>query len=285
MAAAVIIAPTGTVDPRSTVRLSWSYGTQTHYRVRYKKREDTVWIDTGKVASSNKYHDIPPNTLQKNAQYEWKVMVWNGQTQEPWSAKEGFVSQVPTTGIVQARAGGSVVQLRTVPLGASEIASKLRTRIAGQTVEFDLTAQPVADSKVRVRQDGVTRNIAKPVPDWYSNYGNHTNTGYEAYSNHYNSGYSKYSNHSDYGYSRYSDHSDINCYYQNHSNHYYSRYRDTETYSAYYYNHTDAGYGAYPNHSNSGYKAHSNHTNSGYSAHKNHSNSGYKIHSDHNNTN
>lgn len=285
MAAATIIAPIGTVDPRSTVRLSWSYKNQTHYRVRYKKREDSVWVDTGKVASSNNYYDIPPNTLQKNAQYEWKVMVWNGHTQEPWSAKEGFVSQVPSTGIVQARAGGSIIELRTVPLGTSEIASKLRTRIAGQTVEFDLTAQPVADSKVRVRQDGATRNIAKPISDWYSNYGNHSNTGYEAYKNHYNSGYNKYSDHENTGYAKRSYHTNNTYYYKNHSNEYYYAYRNTGSNDTYYYNHTNGGYGTYPNHSNYGYPAHSNHTNSGYSVHKNHGNSGYSKYSDHENTN
>ena len=285
MAAAKIVAPTGTVDPRSTVRLSWNYGTQTHYRVRYKKRENSVWIDTGKVTSVNKYYDIPANTLQKNAQYEWKVMVWNGHTQEPWSAKEGFVSEVSTTGIVRTRAGGLTVELRTVPLGTSEIASKLRTRIAGNTVEFDLTSQSVADSKVRFRQDGTTRNIAKPVSDWYSNYGNHSNTGYEAYSNHYNSGYGEYSNHSNSGYSRYSNHTNNSYYYGNHSNYYYSVYKDTGSYLAYYYNHSDGGSPTYPDHSNSGYSAYSNHSRSGYSAYDNHTQSGYSKHSDHINNN
>ena len=279
-----IVDPTG-----SGVTLSWTtQNTQTHYQVIYRRVGASTWVDSGKVASTTRSHTIPGSALVKNAYYEWRVRYWYGTSgQSPWTASNIFKAQVPSIGRIRVSGGGTkTVDLRVVPLGKSELPSNVRVRLPSGTGELDLvpTGSPI-ESGVRVAvKAGVVRGVAKPMPDQYTNYANHSNTGYSRYDNHSDTGYGRYDNHTDTGYTRYDDHTDTGyTRYGNHTDTGYSRYDNhSDTGYSRYDNHTDTGYDDYySEYSKSGYSKYSDHTNYTEGYYTNHDNTGYRVYPDH----
>lgn len=296
------------VDPTLTVRFSWAHSvSQTHYQLIYRRVGSTTWVDTGRVKSTNKYRDITANTLLKNVNYEWRLRIWYGtsETQDEWSSTYTFRSEIPASTLIKGVGTG----LRVVPLGKSNQTSNIRINLGGTkgVSEFDLvTTGADADSGVRVQvNSNTTRAIAKALSNIYSNYGNHSNTGYLRYNNHSDYGYWKYDDHSNSGYKKYPNASGYGVKYYDteypeHTNTGYDKYgnygkfyADGGNYYKYYnvyYNATFQNYTksyfkeAYYVYSKTGYDAYSNHTNDGYSAYNNFEESGYGAYSNHSNT-
>lgn len=296
-----IVDPTG-----SGVTLSWTtQNTQTHYQLIYRRVGASTWVNSGKVASTTRSHTIPGSALVKNAYYEWRVRYWYGTSgQSPWTASNIFKAQVPSIGRIRVSGGGTkTVDLRVVPLGKSESPSNVRVRLPSGTGELDLvpTGSPI-ESGVRVAvKAGVVRGVAKPMPDQYTNYANHSNTGYSRYDNHTDTGYDDYySVYSKSGYSKYSDHTDYSeTYYSNHTDYYAKSYSNHTNYSVVYYDgvrytvYNESGYSeygrywesgdlGYNKYAQGGYSAYSNHTDTTTSTgYDNHSDSGYDAYSNH----
>ena len=279
------LAPDKTsVDPTGAITLTWTVDAQTHYQINYRRQGTTTWVQTGKIASATKSYTIPANTLLKNEYYEWMVRVWYGSTQYNWSARATFLAAVPASALVKETHGVTLGVLRVVPLGKSTDTSNLRIKLAGGTAEFDLVAPThQAASQVRIATGTAVKAIAKPITtEVYSNYGDHSNTGYlRGYSDHDNTGYDDHTNYtktytksvsfyeySDYGYNNHTDYyaSYIDggvAYgvYKESGYNDFSQYYVRRTYSVSYTETTSSGY---DNHQNSGYAVYNNHNNNGY---------------------
>jgi len=206
--------------------------------------------------------------------------VWYNNTQYDWSARATFLAAVPASAVVKETQDA----LRVVPLGKSTDTSNLRVKLASGTAEFDLVAPThQAASRVRIATGTAVKAIAKPITtEVYSNYGDHSNTGYiRGYSDHDNTGYDDHTNYtktytksvsfyeySDYGYNNHTDYyaSYIDggvaygVYTESGYNDF-SQYYVQRTYSVSYTKTTSSGY---DNHQNSGYAVYNNHNNNGY---------------------
>jgi len=271
------LAPDKTsVDPTGAITLTWTVDAQTHYQINYRRKGTTTWVQTGKIASTTKSYTIPANTLLKNEYYEWMVRVWYRSTQYAWSARATFLAAVPASAVVKETQDA----LRVVPLGKSTDTSNLRVKLASGTAEFDLVAPThQAASRVRIATGTAVKAIAKPITtEVYSNYGDHSNTGYlREYSDHSNYGYDNHTNYSEsytkaYFYQAYygaGSHTDYTVFYNEFPNPPTYMYVEVSGYSELYeveYSKRTTSYvkSGYDDHSNSGYGVYNNHSNNGY---------------------
>jgi len=271
------LAPDKTsVDPTGAITLTWTVDAQTHYQINYRRKGTTTWVQTGKISSTTKSYTIPANTLLKNEYYEWMVRVWYRSTQYAWSARATFLAAVPASAVVKETQDA----LRVVPLGKSTDTSNLRVKLASGTAEFDLVAPThQAASRVRIATGTAVKAIAKPITtEVYSNYGDHSNTGYlREYSDHSNYGYDNHTNYSEsytkaYFYQAYygaGSHTDYTVFYNEFPNPPTYMYEEVSGYSELYeveYSKRTTSYvkSGYDDHSNSGYGVYNNHSNNGY---------------------
>jgi hypothetical protein len=271
------LAPDKTsVDPTGAITLTWTVDAQTHYQINYRRKGTTTWVQTGKISSTTKSYTIPANTLLKNEYYEWMVRVWYRSTQYAWSARATFLAAVPASAVVKETQDA----LRVVPLGKSTDTSNLRVKLASGTAEFDLVAPThQAASRVRIATGTAVKAIAKPITtEVYSNYGDHSNTGYlREYSDHDNTGYDNHTNYSEsytkaYFYQAYygaGSHTDYMVFYIESPNPPTYIYVEVSGYSELYeveYSKRTTSYvkSGYDDHSNSGYGVYNNHSNNGY---------------------
>lgn len=93
----------------TTPRLSWTYSdpdndVQAAYQVIITRDSDSVIVkDTGEVASSNAYYDVPGGTLAEGVKYRWKVRVkdsgglWSAYTSEVYIYTNRAPSASPTS--------------------------------------------------------------------------------------------------------------------------------------------------------------------------------------------
>lgn len=258
------LAPDKTsVDPIGAITLTWTVDAQTHYQINYRRQGTTTWVQTGKIASATKSYTIPANTLLKNEYYEWMVRVWYGSTQYNWSARATFLAAVPASAFVKATHGVTLNALRVVPLGKSTDTSNLRIKLNSGVAEFDLVApthQAASPVQIATGTAGI-KAIARPLStEVYSNYGDHSNTGYIAYTNHTNQGYDRYGDYYTEGYSAYNKYVNYTAGFAEWG---YDEDRHSETYNDAYSDHSKGGYNAYSNHSDTGYSKYCNHTNNG----------------------
>lgn len=277
------LAPDKTsVDPTGAITLTWTVDAQTHYQINYRRQGTTTWVQTGKIASTTKSYTIPANTLLKNEYYEWMVRVWYNITQYAWSARATFLAAVPASALV----GGVGSGLRVVPLGKSTDSSNLRIQLSSGTAEFDLVApehQAASNVRVATGSTGI-KAIATPITTAvYSNYGDHSNSGYiRAYSDHNNYGDNNHTNYTEsytlttyytvYEDEGYSDHENYTVFYSEygsppgnaHTDTGYTVYSAEYTAAVYTRTYTETTSSGYNNHENTGYQAYNNHSNNGY---------------------
>lgn len=275
------LAPDKTsVDPTGAITLTWTVDAQTHYQINYRRKGTTTWVQTGKIASTTKSYTIPANTLLKNEYYEWMARVWYGSTQYNWSARATFLAAVPASAVVKETHGVTLNALRVVPLGKSTDTSNLRIKLNSGVAEFDLVAPThQAASQVRIATGTAVKAIAKPITtEVYSNYGDHSNTGYlREYSDHSNYGYDNHTNYSEsytkaYFYQAYygaGSHTDYTVFYTEFPYPPTYKYEEVSGYYELYeveYSKTTTSYdkSGYDDHSNSGYGVYNNHSNNGY---------------------
>lgn len=312
MAISVVTGPgvgdNNRISPDTDAVFTWTVTTtQYAYKFIYKKRTDSVWIETSKIETSVQSHTIPASELDPNEQYEYALKIWPtiNDTSEDYEGFFAVTSQRPA--IDHIKVGGMDDLIRVVSLGDSELTSKIR--VAGSSVgELDIVnTGDYAASKLRtVQVAGVVVAAAKKLELDFASYGGvHVNTGSDRYSNHNDAGYDDHADytqdvpahydqpHTNNGYTEYTQADVYDQYvaYDDHINNYadtYNQHVDTgyaaydayndhgDSYADTYNQHADTGYAAYNNHNdNGGYTRYSNFTDSGYDRYGNHNNSGY----------
>lgn len=102
------LMPSGTtILSTATNRFSWSFyqesgEPQTHYDLQYSTDEGTTWTTiANKVASSNKYRDVPAGTLPDGI-IMWRVRTWtvSGTIASDWARAQVIVKTNPGTSTV-----------------------------------------------------------------------------------------------------------------------------------------------------------------------------------------
>lgn len=102
------LSPSGaTILSTATNRFSWSFyqesgEPQTHYDLQYSTDEGTTWTTiANKVASSNKYHDVPAGTLPDGI-IMWRVRTWtvSGTIASDWATAQVIVRTNPSSSSV-----------------------------------------------------------------------------------------------------------------------------------------------------------------------------------------
>jgi hypothetical protein len=149
-ATATSLTPTGggTLAYVSPTRLSWTFSdtsstdTQSAYQV-VLERNDTAQVitDTGKLTSTNKFHDMTIATTYKGIMLRWKVQVWDdNNTSAGYSAYSLFMPAdaatvaitAPTAG--QVVANGSPTTSWTVGGAATQVKYKVDYKLTNGTV-------------------------------------------------------------------------------------------------------------------------------------------------------
>lgn len=241
------------IQPTVAAVFSWTTSvTQAFYQFKYREVGSSVWVDTGRVASSSTSFTIAANTLSTDRYYEWSVRAWDGsQNVSSWHGMTVLVCEYTIYKIIHVAPS---TKLKAVDTGKSVVNANVKIEIPNNGMkEMDVVEKnDYAASNVRIAIiGGDVKAFAKKLEAYTPTYSDHTDTGYIAYSNFSNTGYSEYNDHVDTSYT-------VSTYSQSG----YSAYKD----------HTDTGSGDYTVYTQDGYSAYSNFTNSGYSAYSNFNN-------------
>ncbi|MEE6295203.1 fibronectin type III domain-containing protein [Georgenia wangjunii] len=100
------LAPTGTTDAATSVRVEWAHqsvdGTrQTAREIRHRIKGTTAWTTTGKLVSSLEQRTMPSASFNNGTEYEWQVRTWGQHADpSPWSTTASFrASAAPTVAV------------------------------------------------------------------------------------------------------------------------------------------------------------------------------------------
>lgn len=158
-------------DATAAVTFNWTFSdpdsgnTQSAYQLQIIRVSDGVTVvDTGKVASTVSTHSLAANTLENNAQYQWKVKTWdNSDAEGPYSSLATFhTSAKPTVTVTAPSSDGTILTSASLtaewsfsdPESEGQSAYQIKLMDSTDTVLWD--SGKVTDVAARSRTMGYT---------------------------------------------------------------------------------------------------------------------------------